>query len=158
GEARRLLRGCSAEEGGGIMLKMTSRVRHGLWLCALGALALGTGCAPLGDDASSGSADSGGSTEVTGGTGTGGADTGGDSDAGALPWSELVTNAYPYGVAADPWGNIVIAGTFHDTMDFGEGHKLVSKGGLDAFVVKLDPSGNPLWIRGFGGHGDQRVR
>ena len=55
------------------------------------------------------------------------------------------------GIAIDPWGNILIAGQFYsDTLWFG-GLTLVNAATsqqtsvYDAFLVKLDPNGNPLW-------------
>lgn len=52
-------------------------------------------------------------------------------------------------VAIDTEGNIVIAGTFWGTLDFGGG-PIKSGGQDDIFVAKLDPSGNHLWSKRFG--------
>jgi hypothetical protein len=57
------------------------------------------------------------------------------------------------GVAVDPAGNVVLAGTFVDTgPDFGQG-PLPAAGSGDVFVAELDPSGNPRWSRSYGGPG-----
>jgi hypothetical protein len=58
------------------------------------------------------------------------------------------------GVAVDASGNIIVAGYFLGSVDFGGG-TLVNQGGFDIFVAKLGPSGEHLWSRSFGGAGDQ---
>src|SRR5262249_6151268 len=150
--------------GGEIMLRQSSCVRHGVWSCALGALMLGAGCGSsvigaasesVGNASASGSGGSGGAAVLPG---SGGSDAGVAPDPGAPNFSEAFGNAYPYSVAVDLWGNIVIAGYFHDSVDFGAGQKLVSAGGLDAFIVKLDPAGKAIWSKQFGGAEDQWAR
>lgn len=59
-----------------------------------------------------------------------------------------------YGVDVDDAGNTVIAGTFSGTLDFG-GAPLVSAGGSDVFIVKLDASCSHVWSYRFGAAGDQ---
>jgi hypothetical protein len=54
-----------------------------------------------------------------------------------------------WAVATDHAGNVVVAGFFSDTIDFGGG-PLVSTGSWDIFVVKLDAAGNHLWSKRFG--------
>jgi hypothetical protein len=56
------------------------------------------------------------------------------------------------GVALDASGNIVVAGYFLGSVDFGGG-PLVSAGSNDLFVAKLDPNGNHLWSKRFGAAG-----
>ncbi len=53
------------------------------------------------------------------------------------------------GVAVDPDGNVLVAGLLKGTVDFGGG-PLTSAGAFDAFVLKLDPSGNHVWSKRFG--------
>lgn len=51
-------------------------------------------------------------------------------------------------------GQILLAGSFQDIMMFeagGKTSKLVSNGNRDAFVLKIDASGEVLWGRAFGG-------
>ena len=55
-----------------------------------------------------------------------------------------------FGVAVDGAGNVVLTGTFRDTVDFGGG-PLAGAGFQDIFAVELDPDGNHLWSRAFGG-------
>jgi gliding motility-associated-like protein len=61
----------------------------------------------------------------------------------------------PRGIVIDSDNNIYAAGKFTGTQDFDPGDKvytLTSKGGSDGFVVKLDPSGEFIWAKQFGGH------
>ncbi|WP_437835802.1 hypothetical protein [Sorangium sp. So ce1153] len=60
-------------------------------------------------------------------------------------------------LAVDAGGNILVAGSFSGTVDYGKG-PLVSTDGLDAFVAKYDPEGNILWNRAFGGRNEQQAR
>lgn len=72
---------------------------------------------------------------------------------GELLWGK------PFGgaVAFDAAGNLAVTGGFSGALDVGT-QTVESTGGTDAFVVKLDPSGNPLWSHFFGDvtSGDQR--
>lgn len=52
-------------------------------------------------------------------------------------------------VAADPFGNVVVTGHFHDEVAFGE-TKLASKGNRDVFLLKLSPDAEVRWARAFG--------
>jgi len=54
------------------------------------------------------------------------------------------------GVRVDGAGNVYVTGTFYQRADFGS-IRLTSAGNSDAFVVKLDPNGNTLWAKGWGG-------
>ena len=73
--------------------------------------------------------------------------------AGNHLWSKRfggVSEAYGLGVTTDATGNVVLTGSFQDTVDFGGG-PLTSVGSYAAFVAKLDPAGNHLWSqRSFG--------
>lgn len=52
-------------------------------------------------------------------------------------------------VAIDTTGNVVVLGSFTGPIDLGGG-PLVSSGGPDMFVAKLDPQGKHIWSKGFG--------
>ncbi|WP_441291640.1 hypothetical protein ACSRUE_15320 [Sorangium sp. KYC3313] len=52
-------------------------------------------------------------------------------------------------IAVDAMGNYYIFGAFEGTVDFGTG-PLTSAGDSDIFLLKLDPSGAPLWSKRFG--------
>lgn len=59
-----------------------------------------------------------------------------------------------YGIFADATGNVYATGTFSGTSDFDPGTttvNLTSAGDMDAFIQKLDASGNFLWARSVGG-------
>ncbi len=60
-------------------------------------------------------------------------------------------------VEIDASGNIIIAGYFYGSVDFGGG-ALVSAGSQDIFLVKLNPQGGHVWSKRFGGVDDQLVR
>ena len=53
------------------------------------------------------------------------------------------------GVATDAAGNVVIAGSFEGTVNFGGG-PLTSAGDWDVYVAKFDAAGNHVWSRRFG--------
>ncbi|WP_437614295.1 PE-PGRS family protein [Sorangium sp. So ce834] len=80
--------------------------------------------------------------------------------AGGHVWSKRFGDAsdqYAIAVATDSSGNIVIAGEFEGTLNFGADPStaLVSAGERDIFVAKLDPDGNHLFSERFGDALDQ---
>jgi hypothetical protein len=60
-------------------------------------------------------------------------------------------------VAVDPAGNVVVAGWFERSVDFGAG-PLTARGGKDAFVAKLDAAGTTRWARALGDRQNDKVR
>lgn len=54
-------------------------------------------------------------------------------------------------VAADKAGNILVSGTF--TAADVAAPAMIRRGMVDAFVIKVDPAGNVVWARNFGGGG-----
>jgi len=59
-----------------------------------------------------------------------------------------------FGITVDASGNVYTTGDFRGTVDFDPGDgtsNLVSAGGADVFVSKLDSSGNFVWAKRFGG-------
>ena len=59
-----------------------------------------------------------------------------------------------YQLSIDAFGNIYTIGSFEGTADFDPGpgtYMLTSVGNYDIFVQKLDPNGNFLWAKAFGG-------
>ncbi len=83
------------------------------------------------------------------------------------PWDNYqYTFVNVNGVCADREGNVYTTGYFNDTMDFDpssggvhyaypNARDSVSSGGtnVDAFLVKLDPQGNFVWVRRIGNQG-----
>jgi hypothetical protein len=66
----------------------------------------------------------------------------------------------PYSMALDGSGNIYISGRFFYKADFDPGMKtliLTSAGSSDAFISKLDTSGNLIWVKQVGGVGEDAV-
>ncbi|AUX20523.1 hypothetical protein SOCEGT47_009950 [Sorangium cellulosum] len=59
-------------------------------------------------------------------------------------------------IAVDRAGNVLVAGGFHGTVDFGAG-PLASAGGRDAFVLSLDPGGATRFALRAGGEGDDHA-
>ncbi len=58
------------------------------------------------------------------------------------------------GIAADNDGNVVVVGSFRNTVDFDPSAataELTSAGSGDAFVLKLDANGNFVWAKRIGG-------
>jgi hypothetical protein len=68
-------------------------------------------------------------------------------------WSDRFGDSqdqYVYAVATSSAGNILIAGAFAGSIDFGGGYALASTGGKNAFVAMLDSTGHAQWARSFG--------
>lgn len=63
-------------------------------------------------------------------------------------------------IRTDSKGNLYVAGTFTGTVDFDPGPAIVNKvsnGGLDFYILKLDSTGNMLWVRTFGNTSNDNV-
>ncbi|HTN17569.1 MAG TPA: SBBP repeat-containing protein [Chitinophagaceae bacterium] len=61
-----------------------------------------------------------------------------------------------FGLATDVSGNVYLSGSFEGTVDFDPGPGAVnstSAGASDAFLIKLNASGDILWYKTFGGSG-----
>lgn len=74
------------------------------------------------------------------------------SSSGVCLWSKRfgdADNQSTTDVAVDPSGNVIVAGGFYGTVDFGGG-VLTSAGSADVFVAKLDPGGLYIWSDRFG--------
>ncbi|HKN54868.1 MAG TPA: SBBP repeat-containing protein, partial [Amycolatopsis sp.] len=57
--------------------------------------------------------------------------------------------AHAMAVATDPSGNVVVAGSFEGTVNFGTG-PMTSSGFKDVFVAKYSAAGVPLWAKSYG--------
>ncbi len=76
---------------------------------------------------------------------------------GSFIWVKQIGGSmsdWPYSIVVDGLSNIYITGRFEGTADFDPGpgnYNLTSFGNSDVFVCKLDPSGDLLWVKQFGG-------
>ena len=78
------------------------------------------------------------------------------SSTGAHVWSQRLGgtgNDAGLAIGTDVSGNVIVAGVFEGTVDFGGGG-LTSAGMRDIFVAKYSASGAHLWSKRFGGTGD----
>jgi gliding motility-associated-like protein len=69
-------------------------------------------------------------------------------------------NETGYGITTDAARKVYVTGFFSDTADFNPGSgttNLVSSGGKDIFVTKLDTAGNLIWAKSMGGPGDDQA-
>jgi lambda repressor-like predicted transcriptional regulator len=75
-------------------------------------------------------------------------------------WSQRfgdIDNDRGQAVAVDGSGNVLLAGWFNGTVDFGGGG-LISAGAEDIFVAKFTAAGSHLWSKRFGSTGTDRAR
>ncbi len=78
----------------------------------------------------------------------------------AFQWSATaggVDNEAVAGVATDAAGNVYVTGYFSNSVTFGA-IPLTSAGGTDIFVAKYSTNGALIWVRQFGGTGNEVVR
>jgi hypothetical protein len=75
------------------------------------------------------------------------------SPTGTHLWSRVTTGCASEGIrgiAVDSSGNALVTGRAGGPVDFGGGPLPHSMGGVDMYVIKLDPNGNQLWGKDFG--------
>jgi hypothetical protein len=79
---------------------------------------------------------------------------------GGFQWArQIASDKYECGtaLATDSKCNVLVTGMFLDTVDFDPGpgnYDLISNGDYDAFLLKLDSSGNFMWAKNIGGSGE----
>ena len=79
-------------------------------------------------------------------------------------WASMIGGGgtdYMYNVTVDGEGNVFATGVFAGVVDFDPGPGITdlnSVGSQDAFVAKYSPSGELLWVRGFGGVATDRAK
>lgn len=78
-----------------------------------------------------------------------------DTD-GNFIWAKEIDGFYAQGddIAKDASGNLYVCGVYSQTVDLDPGagvYNVTSSGSADAFVIKLDATGNFIWGRSFGG-------
>lgn len=80
---------------------------------------------------------------------------------GDFVWAKEIDGNYSVGstLSKDATGNLYVCGVYNQTADLDPGvgvyNVTSADGGADAFVIKLDASGNFIWGRSFGGPGTQ---
>ena len=75
------------------------------------------------------------------------------NSSGTFQWVQTYggsENDSVYDLTIDSSNNIIVAGIFRGTVNFGSGN-IVSSGGIDAFVLKLNSSGTFQWVQTYGG-------
>jgi hypothetical protein len=78
---------------------------------------------------------------------------------GNFVWAKSIggiSNEIGMSIAVDDLGNVYATGIFGDTCDFDPGIGIVSLtalGNTDIFILKLDDSGNFVWVKSLGGAG-----
>lgn len=79
-----------------------------------------------------------------------------DVNAQVLEWAKSAGGSgFDQGrdITVDKWGNVYTIGEFENTVDFDPGpgtHNLTSNGSSNVFILKMDASGNFLWVKSFG--------
>jgi uncharacterized repeat protein (TIGR01451 family) len=77
---------------------------------------------------------------------------------GVFQWAKSIGatgSQFPYTITYNPTGFLYLTGSFAETVDFDPGlatDYLVSAGGADVFLEKLDTVGNAIWTIGIGGN------
>jgi CheY-like chemotaxis protein len=86
-----------------------------------------------------------------------------NADPGVISWvrdigqSSLTGSSWGNAVKTDNQGNVIVAGKFSGSVNFG-GTILTSRGGFDVFVCKYSASGTLLWVRSYGGNVDDTAQ
>lgn len=87
------------------------------------------------------------------------------TNSGTLIWAKHMAQTTPYNssgssIAADATGNVYVGGHFEGTVDFDPGAGTSVKtsiGFYDAFIAKLDASGNFVWANSFDGPNGESI-
>jgi hypothetical protein len=134
-------------------------------ILGIGDPSLGSGGSGASTTSQGGAAGQGGSVEggaggLGGSGGEGGTAASCEGCSGDITWSRgYGTSGRTVGTAlAVGNGRVVAAGHSNGTVDFGSGPTSASGDGFSIVVAALDPTGQLLWDRRFGGSGDERVR
>ena len=73
--------------------------------------------------------------------------------AGNHVWSKRygdINSEQSMAIATDPQSNVLVAGAFQKTINFGGGAIVAEDGGFNAFVAKLSPAGDQVWAKSYG--------
>ncbi|WP_437487119.1 hypothetical protein WME75_05850 [Sorangium sp. So ce1014] len=71
-------------------------------------------------------------------------------------WSRGISQVQEMRLGVDGLGNVVLAGSFTGTLGLGD-DSLVSSGGEDMYLARLDPDGNVVFSQSYGDAGHQRL-
>ncbi len=77
----------------------------------------------------------------------------------ARTWGSTTDNDWPYGVATDSAGSVMVCGQYGDLVDFDTSSGtliIASNGAKDVFLSKHDDLGNFIWAHSIGGITDDR--
>jgi len=83
---------------------------------------------------------------------------------GNLVWAKQIGNIFTSdanSITTDDSGYVYVTGYFNDTVDFDPGsgtYNLISAGGIDIFILKLNSSGDFIWAKSTGGISYDRGR
>ncbi len=72
-------------------------------------------------------------------------------------WSKSLegnNNTFGKDITTDSNGNVFLAGSYRDTVDFDTGsniYEMTASGGEDIFILKLDSNGDFIWVKSIGG-------
>ena len=72
----------------------------------------------------------------------------------AKRYGQSPSNDFPWGLAVEPNGSMVVVGEASDDLDFDGNSLLPSAGGVDMFAAKLDANGDHVWSVRFGDAAD----
>ncbi len=81
---------------------------------------------------------------------------------GAFVWAQALTGSQSTrmldAIAVNGAGDVVAAGMFQNTLNIGSASLSSVNGSSDAYVARLDPSGQHLWSQSYGDGANQRAR
>jgi hypothetical protein len=122
------------------------------------AVPAGPGSTATGGTGGNGNGNGNGATSS--GSSSGGSSSGGSttpqSNGGKPMWTAHLGGPQAdvgYALATDKEGNVVLVGFYQGTANLG-GVPMTSAGQVDFFVAKYDTAGNAMWVRPFGGPGN----
>ena len=68
---------------------------------------------------------------------------------GNIQWAKNIEGT-PKGIDCDAFGNLYVVGNFMGNISVGS-YYITSNGDYDFYLIKMNPSGNELWVKSYGG-------